>query len=175
MGKYSSRIPQTSSFIAVILFLATALFADDDITGFWKATDGSSPLPRCIVGIYEYDGEYYGRMIATYGKKGGIKDTIYNQVEHAPGIVGNPPYCGMDFIYGLEDNDTYFKGNIVDPQQGKVYVSEVWAENGTLKVRGKLWVFGKTMTWYPAEASDFPKGFKLPDLDSMVPVIPQTK
>jgi uncharacterized protein (DUF2147 family) len=35
----------------------------------------------------------------------------------------------------------------MDPDDGKVYKSEVWLEDGKLKVRGYLGLFYRTQTW----------------------------
>jgi uncharacterized protein (DUF2147 family) len=43
--------------------------------------------------------------------------------------------------------DRYKGGTITDPQDGKVYKSELWVEDGKLKVRGYLGPFYRTQTW----------------------------
>ena len=149
------------------------------ITGLWKSRDQHSDKPQALVAIYEYQGEYYGRMLATYDDNGNIKDTILEKKEKAPGVVGNPPYCGMDFIYNLkkEDDDAEieYEGKILDPEKGEVYDAELWREGANLIVRGKVWIFGKNITWTPATEKDLPKGFSMSDIKDFVPEIPKTK
>src|SRR4051812_11857129 len=77
----------------------------DGITGLWKSTDQHSDEPRALVAIYEYQGQYFGRMLGTYDDNGNFKDTILEKKERAPGVVGNPPYCGMDFVFNVTKND----------------------------------------------------------------------
>ena len=102
-----------------------------------------------------------------------MQDDIYHPKEKAPGVPGNPPYCGLDLIWNLENSGVVYKGKILDPQKGNVYNSEVWVEAGNLIVRGKLLFFGRSVTWFPVTKADFPANFKMPDTAKFVPVIPQ--
>lgn len=117
-------------------------------------------------------------MIGSYNEDGVMNDTIYKPVDRAPGIVGNPYYSGMELVYNLhqeEDDDSKYKGHIVDPEEGKVYKCEVWRDGDNLIVRGEVWVFGRNEVWPRAKPSDFPPNFKLPDTKKFVPVIPQVQ
>lgn len=158
--------------IACVLLAFSCLFAAEDIGGFWKSLNDEGKA-QCIFGVYESEGAYYGRIIGTYNKEGRMEDTIYKPSGKADGIVGNPYMCGLDIIYGLQDTGPSFSGTIVDPEKGKTYKCELWLDNGNLIVRGKLFVFGRNITWYPAGKEDFPKGFKIPDMKKFVPAIPQ--
>ncbi len=164
----------------MIKYLLLCLFcfslAAEDIVGFWKSVDENSGKARCVVAVYEYKGVRYGRIIGTFDDNGHIKDSIYKPKERAPGLIGNPFYCGLDLIWGLElyGMDLY-KGKIVDPEKGNIYNSELWIQNGNLIVRGKLLFFGRSQEWVQATTDDFPKGFKLPDTAKFVPSIPQVK
>jgi uncharacterized protein (DUF2147 family) len=80
----------------------------------------------------------------------------------------------MDIIWDMERVGTKYKdGNILDPQKGKVYDSQMWPSNGNLIVRGQFLFFGKNQEWIPAKENDFPQGFKKPDLTALVPKIPE--
>ena len=114
-------------------------------------------------------------MLATYDDDGKIKDTILEKKDKATGVVGNPPYCGMDFVYDVkkeEGNDKY-KGKIIDPEKGKVYDAELWLEGDDLILRGEIWIFGKNIPWHKASINDLPKGFSMGDIKKFVPVVPQ--
>jgi len=158
----------------VFLLLSFGLIADD-IDGFWKTIDEKTGKPRCVVGIYEYDGMYYGRIISTYNEDGTFKESIYAPKERAPGVIGNPFYCGLDFILYLMPASSSYKGKIMDPEHGKIYNAELWTEGDNLIVRGKLLMFGRNQTWLPVSKEDFPKDFKMPDLSTFKPTIPQVK
>lgn len=155
-------------------FAAIPGFSTEDISGFWKTMDEEGK-PQSIIAVYEYEDIYYGRIIAAFDDKGGIGDSIYAPKERAPGVLGDPFYCGLDIIWNLYDAGVKFKGKILDPQKGNIYNSELWIEDGNLIVRGKFLMFGRNMTWFPVSASDLPKNFKLPKLDSFIPSIPEVK
>jgi uncharacterized protein (DUF2147 family) len=157
----------------LFVLLSCALFAAEDISGFWKKLDDNGK-PQCVFGFYEYESAYYGRLIGSYDENGKMTDTIYNPVGRAEGVVGNPFMCGLDILYSLYDQGSRFAGTIIDPENGKSYNCEVWHEGEKVIVRGKVMMFGRNLPpWYPAEKSDFPKGFKLPDMKKFVPEIPQ--
>jgi uncharacterized protein (DUF2147 family) len=164
------------SCVTLILFsCSTSSEESQDITGLWKSRDQYSDKPRSLVAIYKYQDMYYGRMLATYDDEGKINDTIFEKKDKATGVVGNPPYCGMDFIYNVkkeEDNGDKYKGKIIDPQKGKVYKAEFWLSGDDLIVRGELWIFGKNIPWHKASKKDLPKGFSMSDIKNFVPVIP---
>ncbi|MDP1608670.1 MAG: DUF2147 domain-containing protein [Chlamydiales bacterium] len=142
------------------------------IEGFWKIVNETTQAPRCIVAVYEHENICYGRIIATYNEEGAMKESIYEPKEKAPGVVGNPYYCGLDFIWGLQNSGSSYKGKILDPEKGNIYNAELWTVGGNLIVRGKLLFFGRNQTWFPAEEADFPAGFKKPSLHSLIPNIP---
>lgn len=147
---------------------------DNDITGLWKSTDGKSEKPRTLVAIYKYEGKYYGRMLAIYDNEGKFKDTILEGREKADGVVGNPPYCGMDFVYDVrQSSNNRYKGKIIDPEKGDVYKVELSLRGDDLIVRGKLWIFGKNITWTKASEKDLPQDFKMSEILHFVSVIPE--
>lgn len=155
-----------------MLAFCMSAFAKADIGGFWKAVNEKTGKANCIVAVYQYQGIYYGRIIGTYNQDGVMDDTIYAPVDRAPGVRGNPFYCGLDFIWGLREKGGRFMGKILDPKQGDVYNAELWVKQGNLIVRGKLLFFGRNQEWLPATASDFPKGFQMPNVAAFVPSIP---
>ena len=146
-----------------------------EISGFWKSYHDNSDIIQCVFAVYPYEGMYYGRIICTYDEDGKMKDSIYHPKERAPGVVGDPYYCGLDLLWNLMESGSIFKGQIIDPEKGKVYNAEVWNSAGNLIVRGKLLFFGRNITWYPVSKEDFPAKFKLPDISKFVPKIPEAK
>ncbi|HEY2810068.1 MAG TPA: DUF2147 domain-containing protein [Rhabdochlamydiaceae bacterium] len=152
----------------------------EGIKGLWYSTDQKSAEIRCLVAIYEYQDIYYGKILVTYDEEGNVSDTILKQKDRAPGIVGNPPYCGLDFIYNVKENGTdkygnpKYKGKIVDPEKGKEYKVELWLDGDDLIVRGELWIFGKNIRWFRAPKDALPKGFSLKEIKKFVPEVPQT-
>ncbi len=163
------------------LLLLSALFTcpANTITGFWKSMDADTGLPAAVIGIYEYSGMVFGRLIITY-ENGILKDTLYNRTERAEMVEGEPYYAGLDFIWDLEErNRKWTNGRIMDPQEGKIYHSEMWLDEGCLVVRGKIKIgfisLGKNQIWLPANRSDLPSDFVLPDLTEFTPVYSRPK
>lgn len=160
--------------ICFSLFVSALLFSGDDIEGFWKTIDADTGKAQSVIAVYKYDGLYYGKMIGTFGDDGKINDSIYKPTKRAPGLPDQPFYCGLDIIRYLMNRGSYFKGQILNPQDGKVYNAELWTEDGNLIVRGKFLMFGRTLPpWPPATKADFPKDFKMPDLKKLVPEVPK--
>lgn len=158
----------------LFLIVATSAFAQD-IVGYWKTINENTNKPESIVAIYEYQGKYYGRLISSFDPTGKKNDNIYNPKDRAPGVVGNPYYMGLDFIWDLKKDGDRYRGKILDPEKGNIYNAEIWVEDGNLIVRGKIFFFGRNQTWPPAQPSDFPPGFKMPDTSKFVPVIPNVE
>lgn len=156
----------------VIVFCFSSSLGAQGITGFWKSISEKTGKAECIVAIYQYNNDYFGRMIGSFGDDGKMDDTIYNPKKRAKGLPGQPFYSGMDFIWALDQRGSTYKGQILDPETGDVYKSELWVENGNLKVEGKLMFFSRTQTWVPATKSDYPPDFKMPDVSQFVPVAP---
>lgn len=159
-----------------LILFGLRLSAQDDIVGFWKTIDEKSGKAQSIMAVYEYHHKYYGRIIATYDDSGKLSDTIYSPKDRAPGVEGEPYYAGMDIIWHLKKkDDKYLDGEILDPEQGKVYDAELWVEDGQLVVRGKILFFGRNQKWPPVDDSELAGDFKKPDLEKMVPAIPKVK
>lgn len=158
--------------LALMFMMCSSVLFGGSIQGFWKKLNDVTGSPQCIFAIYEHKNVFYGRIIATYDEQGNINGTIYKPTEKAPGVIGNPYYCGLDMMWDLENVGSKYKGKILDPKEGKVYKLELWTEGDELKVRGKLGVFFRTYTWYAVSDQDFPKGFKKPSLNTLTPIIP---
>lgn len=147
---------------------------NQSIVGFWQTLNQNTKKPQGIVAIYEYQGKYYGRLIGSYNAEGKIDDSIYKPVERAPGIRGNPHYCGIDFVWSLRPAGSRYKGKVIDPRKGNVYDAEVWRRGNDLILRGKVMMFGKNLTWLPADHV-FSLGFKKPNVEKFIPTRPRVK
>ncbi|WP_428897225.1 hypothetical protein Dip518_001012 [Parelusimicrobium proximum] len=143
--------------------------------GFWQTIDDETKLPKSVTAVYEHDGQIYGRVIMIYDTDGKtVKDTIYTAKVKADKVDGQPPYCGLDIIWGMtkKSEGKYAGGKILNPATGKIYTSIMTLKaNGDLIVRGKIGPIGKNQTWKPFAKADFPAGFKVPDLKTINPDI----
>jgi uncharacterized protein (DUF2147 family) len=62
------------------------------------------------------------------------------------------PIVGLEIIRNMEkDGDEYEDGDILDPENGKVYRCKLWVEEGKLRVRGYISFLYRTQTWLPAD------------------------
>jgi uncharacterized protein (DUF2147 family) len=156
-----------------ITFLCAAtLFAAENIEGIWKRMNDQTGLRECVIVVYSYQDHLYGKIIATFDKDGKLNDTLDHPLHRAPGVPGDVPYCGLDFIWNLIKKGNRFEGKIIDPQKGGVYKAELWRKNDQLVIRGKLLFFGRNTIWIPALSEDLPPNFKEADIAQFVPKIP---
>lgn len=155
-----------------MFFLFLSCYATASVTGFWQTIDPDTHRPGSVVAIYPYNGKYYGKIIATYTPEGGIRDTIYQPTSRTPGIQGHPYYCGLDIVWNAETSGDTYEGFVIDPRDGKIYDAELWEENGNLILRGKVFIFGKNVTWPPFPEENFTRNFKKPDIKKFKPNIP---
>lgn len=163
--------------VTLLLLAFSYNLSAGEIVGFWKTVNEKTKQTESIIAVYEFQNQYYGRIILTYDHDtGNFFDTMDNPISRAPGVIGNPFYSGMDIIWNLQrKGDRFTHGRILDPEHGRIYDAELWNDRGNLIVRGKLFFFGRNQTWPPAEDTDFPPDFKQPDLTKFVPVIPKVK
>lgn len=162
-------------FILGFMMLFCCKLVAQDLTGFWLTMDHKTNKPSSIVAIYPYQGKYYGRIIGSYNDKGQIDDSIYKPKGRATGIVGNPYYSGLDFVFeATYEGSGRFEGYVIDPRDGKTYDAELWRSGPNLVMRGELFMFGRNEVWPPCPDSEFNDKFKKPDLSTFVPVIPQS-
>jgi len=170
--------------LSLLLICSALLFAEKDVTGFWKTIDDETGLPKSVVAIYTYNDQLHGRVVLIYEDDGRTgADDLYKQEKRSPYLKRNVPFAGLDIFWGLEYNsrkDQWLGGNIMDPgddeeKEPKIYGAAVWKEGSDLTVRGKIAFFGRNQTWKPYSRSDFPAGFDIPDYTSFRPTIPEIK
>ncbi len=166
-------LKKITSLILVFLFFFSYAKADD-LTGFWMTLNKKTKSPSSVIAIYPYEGQYYGRIIATYNSEGIMDDTIYQPKDKAPGIIGTPYYSGLDIVWTTKGgNNSKYKGYVVDPTKGKIYTAKLWRSGENVILRGELLIFGKNVTWPPFPEANFTKDFPKPDLSTFIPIIPK--
>ncbi|MCR9252202.1 MAG: DUF2147 domain-containing protein [bacterium] len=135
------------SFILIFSIGANA----QDIIGKWKTIDDNTGKARSIVEIYKKGDKVFGKVVKLFREPGEDPDPI---CEECSGKKKNQKVIGMeiitDMVFDADDNE-YDKGEILDPENGKVYDCKLWVEDGKLKVRGYLYFLYRTQTWLPAE------------------------
>ena len=122
-----------------------------DVLGKWKTIDDETNEPRSIVEILERDGKVFGKIVKLFRKPGEDQDPVCDECEHA-----DPRYkkkvIGMEIMREMVLADgEYAGGDILDPNNGKVYRCRIWVEGNDLKVRGYWGPFYRTQTWQKAQ------------------------
>ncbi len=121
--------------------------------GFWKMIHDKTKKPEAIVQVWKQGGKLYAKIVKLFTKKG---EDPNPKCHHCKGWRKNRPIRGMLFVWNLKETGkgVWSGGKILDPDEGKTYTCKLWvAENGKkLKVRGYVWVFYRTQTWYRVSA-----------------------
>lgn len=138
--------------ILILVFLFLIFSADaQTVLGKWKSIDENSGQPRSVVEITESGGKIYGKIVRLFPQPNEDPDPVCDKC--AP---SDPRFkkkvIGMEIITGLLKNgQEYSGGEILDPENGKIYRSKIWLEGKDLKVRGYWGPFYRTQTWLRTE------------------------
>jgi uncharacterized protein (DUF2147 family) len=134
--------------VLTVFFLVFAgSLSAQSIVGKWKTIDDNSGEAKSIVEIYEKDGKFYGKVTKIFLNPNEDPDPVCDECDK-----DDPRYkkkiIGMEIIRGLKkDDDEFSGGDILDPENGKVYRCRLWVEKGDLMVRGYWGPFFRTQTW----------------------------
>jgi uncharacterized protein (DUF2147 family) len=141
--------------LGIVLLLATASLhaAEPSPAGLWKTIDDQSGQPKGLVRIREINGQYEGKIEKIFPKPG---DDPAPKCDKCDGPRRNQPVLGMTFLWGLtKQGDEYHGGEILDPENGKVYRAKMKLADGgkKLEVRGFIGfsLFGRSQTWLREE------------------------
>ena len=150
MRFFSRRLGLGMSFIALS---TTAYAAEPSPIGLWKTIDDSTGQPRGLVRIREVNGQYEGKVEKIFPKPG---EPANPRCEKCDGNRRDQPVMGMTILWGLtRQGDEYQDGEILDPENGKVYRSRIkLVDNGKkLDVRGFIGfsLFGRSQIWLREE------------------------
>jgi uncharacterized protein (DUF2147 family) len=133
--------------LAILLFLFPVAVFSQSIVGKWRTIDDNTGEEKSIVEIYEKQGKVYGKVTKIFPEPGDDPDPVCNECD-----ANDPRYkrkiIGMEIIQDMsKDGAAYGGGNILDPENGKVYRCKLWVEDGELKVRGYWGPFYRTQSW----------------------------
>ncbi len=144
--------------VAVLAVLSAAAFvsgmacAQDrgSPVGLWKTIDDETKQPKSLVRIVEQDGALVGRVERVLT---GRADAV---CERCTDERKDQPVQGMTIIRGMKpEGGAWEGGNILDPNNGKVYRSRMTLlEAGSkLEVRGYIGapLFGRSQVWLREE------------------------
>jgi uncharacterized protein (DUF2147 family) len=140
--------------VLALAFWSSAAWADDtSAAGLWKNTDDATGKPRALIRITESNGTLQGKIEKVFS---GPNESQNPKCEKCQGANKDAPVVGLVILSGLKkDGDEYTGGQILDPDDGKVYSSKVrLTDSGRkLSVRGYIGVpmLGRTQTWVRQE------------------------
>ena len=137
------------SSLLIALFAFSLNLSAQSITGTWKTIDDETGKAKSEVAIWKAkDGLYYGKIMKLYEKEK-QNNTCTKCAKDDPRY--NKKIVGMKIITKLKKTkkNKWENGEILDPNNGKVYSCKMWIENGKLKLRGFIGVslLGRTQTW----------------------------
>lgn len=134
-----------------LLTTSATTFADttDTPLGVWQTIDDHTQRPKALVEIAQNsDGTLSGRVI----KGLDANDTPDRRCTKCTDERKDQKILGMTIIKGMkQDGDAWDGGNILDPENGKVYRCKMRLEDSGKKlvVRGYIGVslLGRSQTW----------------------------
>jgi len=115
--------------------------------GRWRTVDDKTGKPRSIVSIWEENGKFFGRVEQSLNPERAGRRCDKCTDDRKDQLI-----VGMVIMRGLKkDGDEYTGGDILDPDNGKVYRCKIRVKDpgNVLTVRGYLGasLFGRSQTW----------------------------
>ena len=102
-----------------------------------------------MVEVYEKGGKLFGKILDLIDPD--EPDPICKECDEDD-PRHNKPVVGLEIIRNMEkDGKAWEDGDILDPENGKVYRCKLWVEEGKLQVRGYISFLYRTQTWLPAD------------------------
>jgi len=144
-------------FLALIITAALSIapaFADDSSpVGLWKNIDDVTGKPKALIRITDNNGVLQGKIEQLFRAPTEDQNPKCEKCEDAR---KNQPVIGLVIMTGLKkDGDEYNGGEILDPDNGKVYRSKMHLTDGgkKLSVRGYIGVpmLGRSQVWVRQE------------------------
>ncbi len=137
---------------AALLGLASSIaFAQMSPVGLWRTIDDETKTEKSLVRITESGGVMTGKVekIADPAKANANCTPCTDERR-------DKPVLGMTILRGVKpssDAGTWEGGDILDPNNGKVYKVRIAPQDGgkTLQVRGYLGPFYRTQVWQRVE------------------------
>lgn len=135
-------------FYCCFIHTSFAIAASNSPVGLWKTIDDASGTARSVIKISPAGGEILQGRIVKIFLKPGEKSKLCSECK---GSKHNQPIEGMVILTGLKYMQDKWSGQILDPENGKVYKCNVTvsSDGNKLYVRGYIGVslFGRTQTW----------------------------
>jgi uncharacterized protein (DUF2147 family) len=134
------------TLIAVLLMIPSLCFSQT-IVGKWTTIDDNSGEQKSVVEIFEKEGKYFGKVTKLFRDGAEDPDPVCDECDSADPRF-KKKIIGMEIIRDMKkDRNEYTHGDILDPENGKVYKCKLWVEGSELKVRGYWGPFFRTQSW----------------------------
>jgi uncharacterized protein (DUF2147 family) len=137
-----------------LAFASGFAFAQATPAGLWKTVDDSTKKEKALVRIVESGGVYTGKVEKVIDPDA-PKDAV---CKDCTDDRKDKPVVGMTIIRNMKasgDKDVFEGGDILDPNNGKVYSAKLKLVEGgkKLDVRGYIGtpLLGRTQTWQRVE------------------------
>jgi len=119
--------------------------------GLWKTIDDKTGKPRGLVRIYEQNGQFFGRIQASFDPK-----ETAERCDKCTDDRKDQPVIGMVILRRLKKSGAeYDGGDILDPDTGTIYRCKLRLEDQGRKLllRGYLGIslLGRSQTWLRQE------------------------
>jgi len=135
----------------LLLLLTLPGYSQGSLQGKWKTIDDNTGEARSIVEIFERGGKVFGKVVKIFPRPDRDPDPVCTKCSPEDARY-NQKIVGMEIIRDLvRSGEEYSGGDILDPENGKVYRSKLWLEGKELKVRGYWGPFYRTQTWHRAD------------------------
>ena len=146
--KYCLKVRLKCVFLSLMLaFGSLPVIGQNGVLGKWKTIDDHTGETKSIVELFDRDGQVYGRILKIFPKPNDDQDPVCDKC-HEEDHRYNKKIIGMEIIQDMKKSGNEFSGgNILDPEDGKVYKCRLWIESNDLKVRGYWGPFWRTQTW----------------------------
>ncbi len=135
-------------------FVSVAAAADSmSPVGLWKTIDDKTGKPKSLVRIADVGGELRGTVEKLFREP---SEDPNPKCDKCTDERKDKPVIGMTIITGMKaDGDHFAGGQILDPNNGKIYKSKMEIEDKgkKLKVRGYIGVpvLGRSQVWVREE------------------------
>lgn len=131
--------------LAGLLFMSVFCGAQPVIVGKWITIDDETNETKSVVEIFERNGKVHGKIIKIFSDDD--PDPVCDKCPQDDDRYLKK-IIGMEIIKDMRKaGDEYVDGNILDPEDGKVYRCKLWLEGSQLMVRGYWGPFYRTQTW----------------------------
>lgn len=153
MRTFRRRRAGAVALACAMLAWPMAWASDASPAGLWKNIDDATGKPRALIRITESAGTLQGKIEKVFPAPGESQNPTCEKCE---GENKDAPIVGLVILSGLKkDGDAYAGGQILDPDNGKVYRSKLQLIDGgkKLSVRGYIGMplLGRSQTWVRQE------------------------